>query len=66
MSPGSKCNCRRKLNKKTDWWRLLTSEDVLNSVGNDEVLVGNETVDGLVAILGHGGFLFTRALVFCD
>lgn len=49
-----------------DWWRLLTSEDVLNGVGNDEVLVRNEAVDGLVAVLGHGRFLFTRALVFCD
>ena len=71
LSPCSKCNCRstkRRANssKKTDWRRLLTSEDVLNSVGNDEVLVRDEAVDGLVAVLGHGSFLFTRALEFCD
>ena len=32
----------------------LTCEDVLNSIGNNEVLVGNEAVDGLLVTLWYG------------
>jgi len=34
--------------------QLWSSEDVLNSVGNDKVLVRDEAVDGLLILLGHG------------
>ena len=32
----------------------LTCEDVLNGIGNNEVLVGNEAVDGLLVTLWYG------------
>ena len=42
----------------------LTCEDVLDGVGNDEVLVGDETVDGLVVALGHGRLSFSATIEF--
>jgi len=32
---------------------LLTCEDVLNSIGYDEVLVRDESMDGFLIALGH-------------
>jgi len=37
--------------------QLWSSENVLDSVGDDEVFVRNEAVDGLFIFLGDWGFL---------
>ena len=42
---------------------VLTCEDVLNGVGNNEVLVGNETVDGLLIALWYGSL---RGHISCN
>ena len=43
---------------------VLTCEDVLDGVGNDEVFVGDETLDWLLVTLRHGRFGNTRTLEF--
>jgi len=47
-------------------WQLGCGQDVLNSVGNDKVLVGNEAVDWLFVLLGHGWLGLARAFKFGD
>ena len=44
----------------------LTCEDVLNSVGNDEVLVRDQAVDGLLITLWHCRLGHGRASDFLD
>jgi hypothetical protein len=45
---------------------LLTCEDVLHSIGDNEVLIADETVDRLLVALGDGGLSFDAAIVFSD
>ena len=45
---------------------LGRGKNVLNSVGNDEVLVADETVDGLLVSLGHGGLWRMTAVILFD
>ena len=42
----------------------LTCEDVLNSIGNDEVLVGDESMDGFLITLGYSGLWDVATLHF--
>ena len=52
---------RERVGSRLEWYaaqrgcRVLTSEDVLDSVRDDEVLVGDEAVDRLLVTLRHGG-----------
>ena len=42
----------------------LTCEDVFNSIGNDEVLVGDESMDGFLIALGYSGLWDVTTLHF--
>ena len=44
----------------------LTCEDVLNSIGNDEVLVGDESMDGFLIALGYSGLWDVTTLHFSN
>ena len=45
---------------------FLTCEDVLNCVGDDKVLVRDETHDWLLIFLGHGWLLFSISVKLCS
>ena len=42
----------------------LTCEDVFNSIGNDEVLVRDESMDGFLIALGYSGLWDVTTLHF--
>ena len=42
----------------------LTSQDVFHGVSHNKVLIGNETVDGLVTVLWHSSLRHTGSLEF--
>ena len=44
------------MREMADKKELLTCEDVLNSIGYDEVLVRDESVDGFLIAFGYSGF----------
>jgi hypothetical protein len=46
--------------------KLGRSENVLDGVGNDEILVRNKTVDGLFIALGNGGLCLVTSFKFGD
>ena len=45
---------------------VLTSKNILNSVGNDEVFVRNKSMDGFLVALGHSRLGCSSALEFSD
>ena len=48
-------DCQASLREVADKKEKLTCEDVLDSIGNDEVLVGDESMNGFLIALGHSG-----------
>ena len=62
----ARVDCQASLIEVADKKKKLTCEDVLNSIGDDEVLVGDESMDGFLVALGNSSLWDVTACHFSD
>ena len=62
----ARVDCQASLREVAYKKKKLTCEDVLYSIGNDEVLVGDESMDGFLVALGNSSLWDVATVHFSD